>query len=240
MKKNKGKLYLIPTPIADNTEMEVTTNQVRAALAGIQYFLVENVRTARRFLSSLKIYPSIEELQFSVLDKDTIESDLPDLLSPLSDGNDMGILSEAGAPAIADPGSLAVGYAHQHDIRVVPLVGSSAIMLALMASGLNGQVFAFHGYLPIPVKEAAMCIRALEQVSRATNQTQIVMDTPYRNGPMLERLLKHLHPGTHLCVALDITGSNEWVFTASVSHWRKNKRSLPKLPCLFLFHAPGA
>src|SRR5688572_20791708 len=149
-----GKLYLIPNIIADNTQDAVITSQVKSVLPGITHFLAEDVRTARRFLSSLKIYDSIEPLQFDVLDKDTDPSVVGNLFSPVFEGFDMGIISESGCPGIADPGALAVRFAHDNNVQVIPLVGPSSILLALMGSGLNGQHFAFHGYLPIDAKEA--------------------------------------------------------------------------------------
>src|SRR6218665_2647194 len=167
-----GKLFLIPVPIADDTP-SVIPSQVVETIKPLTHFLVEDIRTARRFLSSLKIYPSIEALHFDVLNKDTKELALGDMMRPLMKGTDMGILSESGCPGIADPGAVAVKYAHQHGITVVPLVGPSSILMALMASGLNGQQFAFHGYLPVDAKEVATKIKDLERESKAKKQTQI-------------------------------------------------------------------
>ena len=187
-----GKLYLIPNIIADNTQDAVITAQVKSVLPGITHFLAEDIRTARRFLSSLKIYDSIEPLHFEVLDKDTDPSVVPNLLSPVSKGIDMGIISESGCPGIADPGALAVRFAHENNIQVIPLVGPSSILLALMASGLNGQHFAFHGYLPIEAKEAEHAIRSLEKESRLKHQTQVFIETPYRSNALFQLLLKTL------------------------------------------------
>lgn len=233
----QGKLYLIPSVIAEETQHKVIPPQVKDELITIQHFLVENVRTARRYLSSLKIFQSIEPLHFKVLDKDTSEQDLPDLFTPLAEGKNIAIISESGCPGIADPGSVAVRYAHRQGIRVIPLVGPSSILLALMASGLNGQRFAFHGYLPIESSEVMKVIGELEKESRKKNQTQIFIETPYRNNQIFQTLIKSLHPNCLLCVAVDVTGSSEKIITHPVETWRKKHELLPKLPALFLFLA---
>lgn len=232
-----GKLYLIPNIIADSTQDAVITAQIRSALPGITYFLAEDVRSARRFLSSLKIYESIEPLRFEVLDKDTEPSFVKSLLSPLLTGTDMGVISESGCPGIADPGAIAVRYAHEHNIQVVPLVGPSSILLALMASGLNGQQFAFHGYLPIDSKEAERAIRGLERDSKQTNRTQVFIETPYRSNTLFQLLLKTLNETTLLCVAVNLTGANEEIKTATVKKWRTTSKILSKDPAVFLFLA---
>src|SRR5690606_15931765 len=188
----------------------------------------------RRFLSSLKIFPSIEDLQFSVLDKHTSETELAEKLSPLINGNDVGVLSESGCPGVADPGALAVAYAHQQGIRVVPLVGPSSLLLALMASGLNGQHFAFHGYLPVDTAECRKALKALELESRQKNQTQVFIETPYRNNAVFSNLLKSLHDETRLCVAIDITGKEESIQTMPVKLWKRVSLSWPQLPAVFL------
>jgi 16S rRNA (cytidine1402-2'-O)-methyltransferase len=232
-----GKLYLIPNIIADNTQDAVITAQVKSVLPGITYFLAEDIRTARRFLSSLKIYDSIEPLHFEVLDKDTDPSVVPNLLSPVSKGIDMGIISESGCPGIADPGALAVRFAHENNVQVIPLVGPSSILLALMASGLNGQHFAFHGYLPIEAKEAEHAIRTLEKESRLKHQTQVFIETPYRSNALFQLLVRTLGSDTLLCVAENLTGSNENIKTAAVKKWRNSNKMLPKEPAVFLFLA---
>jgi 16S rRNA (cytidine1402-2'-O)-methyltransferase len=232
-----GKLYLITNIIADNTQDAVITAQVKSVLPGITYFLAEDIRTARRFLSSLKIYDSIEPLHFEVLDKDTDPSVVPNLLSPVSKGIDMGIISESGCPGIADPGALAVRFAHENNIQVIPLVGPSSILLALMASGLNGQHFAFHGYLPIEAKEAEHAIRTLEKESRLKHQTQVFIETPYRSNALFQLLIRTLGSDTLLCVAENLTGSNENIKTTAVKKWRNTNKMLPKEPAVFLFLA---
>lgn len=229
-----GKLFLIPNLIADGTQNMIPPS-VTEALQSIQYFLAEDVRTARRYLSSLKIYERIESLQFEVLNKDTTQLALVELMRPLLEGKNAGVISESGCPGVADPGALAVAYAHQHGIQVVPLVGPSSILLALMASGLNGQRFAFHGYLPIDAKEAVKTIKELERESQQKNQTQLFIETPYRNNQVLDHMLNSLKNETQLSIALDVTGINEFIQTKSVGQWKKNKPALLKEPAVFSF-----
>lgn len=232
-----GKLYLIPNIISEFTQDKVIPVSIRQTLPEITHFLAEDIRTARRYLSSLKIYDSIEALHFELLNKDTSPVELSILMQPIFDGHNLGIISESGCPGVADPGALAVEYAHQHNIQVVPLVGPSSILLALMASGLNGQQFAFHGYLPIEEKEAVRVIRELESESKQKYQTQIFIETPYRNNSIFTTLLKTLHPQTKLTVALDLTGANETVLTQSIASWKDKKPNWPKTPSVFLFLA---
>ena len=231
----KGTLYLIPNVIAEDTTHQAIPEGVKDTLKTIRYFLAEDVRTARRYLSSLKIFGSIEGLTFEVLNKDTTTEEIATLMTPLSEGNDVGVISESGCPAVADPGSLAVAYAHAHDIKVVPMVGPSSILMALMASGLNGQQFAFNGYLPIEKKEVVKTIRQLEDESRKKNQTQVFIETPYRNNKLFETLIKTLQPETQLCVACNIMGVDEAIQTRPVNTWRKEKARWPKAPCIFMF-----
>lgn len=233
---NKGKLVLIPNAISE-VVAPVIAPQVMAYLPKIRFFLAENARSARRYLSSLKVYPSIEELHFEVLDKNTPKAELQRLMAPLFDGQDLGVISESGCPGIADPGSEAALYAHQHGITVVPLVGPSSIVLALMASGLNGQHFAFHGYLPIEKSELSKAIKGYESESRKKNQTQIFIETPYRNKQTLQHLLSHLSSETLLTVAHDITGRQELIQTKRVKEWTSALPALEKLPVVFLFLA---
>ncbi len=232
---NKGKLYLIPNVIADNTNNEVIPACIHNALPHIKHFLVEEVRTARRYLSSLKIYESIESLSFQVLDKETRTAELKALFLPIFNGFNIGVVSEAGCPGIADPGALAAKFAHENDIQVIPLVGPSSIVLALMASGLNGQRFAFHGYLPIEATECAKAIHELEKESRVKNQTQIFIETPYRNNHLKELLVKNLKNETLLSIAVEITGPNEAIKTFPIKKWKSIVHELPKEPAVFLF-----
>ena len=233
----KGKLYLVPTIIAEDTAQLVIPQHVLLSLKDIHYFLVENARTARRYLGSLKIYESIEALTIEVLDKETKEIELLTLMRPLIEGNNMGVISESGCPGVADPGSMAVRFAHQRNIQVIPLVGPSSLLLALMASGLNGQKFAFHGYLPVDGKEATKIIKELERESEQKNQTQLFIETPYRNNQILDHLLNSLKPTSQVSIALDLSGKNEFVQTMFVKDWKLNKPSLPKEPAIFSFLA---
>jgi 16S rRNA (cytidine1402-2'-O)-methyltransferase len=233
----KGKLILVPSVIADETQHQVIPAQVINELHTTQHFLVENIRTARRYLSSLKIYDSIDALDFKLLNKETSEPEVEELFRPILQGNNIGVLSEAGLPGIADPGALAVQYAQENEITVVPLVGPSSIFLALMASGLNGQQFAFNGYLPIQNHERESAIRRYELESGLKNQTQIFIETPYRNSALFATFTKTLKPTTKLCLAMDLTGSNEHIRTCSVSQWKSRSVSIPKLPAIFLFLA---
>jgi 16S rRNA (cytidine1402-2'-O)-methyltransferase len=231
-----GKIYLIPAPVSEDT-LSVIPSLVIETLRGLDYFLVEDVRTARRYLSSLKIYPSIERLQFEVLNKDTKQSELAGLLKPLREGKNIGIISESGCPGIADPGAVAVKYAHQNNIVVVPLVGPSSILLALMASGLNGQQFAFHGYLPIDGSEIGQKLKELERESKVKKQTQIFIETPFRNNSLFEHLMKNLQAETYLTVAIDITGKSEFIQTKKIVQWKEIKMEWSKNPAVFLFLA---
>jgi 16S rRNA (cytidine1402-2'-O)-methyltransferase len=234
---HKGKVYLVPVVISEDTQNAVIPPSVREALPSIRYFLAENVRTARRFLSSLKVYESIEPLRFEVLDKDSEAAAIGELFKPVLDGKNVGILSESGCPGIADPGALAVDFAHKNEIEVVPLVGPSSVLLALMSSGLNGQRFAFQGYLPIESKDLVQSIRDYERESRQKQQTQIFIETPYRNNSIMKTLLSTLSESTKLTVAIDLTGKQQSVRTYSVKKWRTLTNDFPKLPAVFLFLA---
>lgn len=234
---NKGKLYLIPNVIADHTQLLDIPVRVTNLLTGIRHFLAEDIRTARRYLSSLKIYSSIEDLHFEVLNKDTSPTELKKLFQPLHEGFNLGILSESGCPGVADPGALAVKYAHENSIQVVPLVGPSSILLALMGSGLNGQMFAFNGYLPIEPKELAKAIRDFEKESRLKHQTQIFIETPYRGNSLFQTLISILHDETLLCIASDISGESEEIRTYPIGKWKSMEKEIRKVPAVFLFLA---
>ena len=233
----KGKLFLIPSAIAQGTGPNFLNKQIEEAIRETSYFLVENVREARRFISSLKLGIDISQLQFEQLDKKTRYEQLPGLFSRASESENIGVISDAGCPGVADPGALAVKYAHDHNITVIPLVGPSSLLLALMGSGLNGQSFAFVGYLPINPKEAKGEIQKLETHSRRQNQTQLFIETPYRSDKMLQLLLATLQPSTQLCVASNLMGENELLRTKMVSDWKKKPPILGKQPTVFLFLA---
>lgn len=230
----KGKLYLIPNVLAEGTAQTVISPQVKEVIQHTQYYLVENLRTARRYISSLKLDLTIEELNFEILDKKTNAHKTALLLQPIFEGHDIGIISEAGCPGIADPGAVAVAHAHQKGVQVVPLSGPSSMFLALMASGFNGQSFAFHGYLPIDKKGRVDALKMLEAESGRFKRTQIFMETPFRNNQLLEDLKQHLNPNTKLCIAKNITGKDELVVTKSIAEWRKTKIDLHKIPTVFV------
>ena len=236
-KTNTGQLFLIPSTIAPGTSTQVLPPQVLAALSRLDYFLAENLRTARRFISALKLGRPIDQLHFQVLDKRTSARDLPDLLAPLHRGHDLGVLSEAGCPSVADPGALAVAYAHQHCITVAPLVGPSSFLLALMASGFSGQSFVFHGYLPIDKEARRKAIRQMEKAAQQYQQTQLFMETPYRNNHLLGDLLDQCQPNTRLCVAKNLTGADELIKTQTVRQWKQQLPDLHKVPTVFLLSA---
>ncbi len=235
--KTTGILYLIPTIIADETQAHVIPLGSIEALKSTTHFLVENVRTARRFLSSLKIYESIDALEFFLLDKHTQEIEMKNYFKPIHKGKNIAVISESGCPGIADPGALAVKFAHENNIKVVPFVGPSSIILALMASGLNGQQFAFHGYLPVKEKELSLKLMELEKESMKKNQTQLFIETPYRNNQLMSHLLNYLNPTTMLCVAVDLTGENEFIVSKPVREWKRSPITLPKSPAVFLILA---
>ena len=229
-------LYLLPAPLAENTAPQVLPPQVLRQLETLSYFLVENARTARRFVKEAVPTRVIEEIRFVVIDKDSNDAEVRAALQPLlKEGIDAGILSEAGCPGIADPGAALVREAHRLGLRVVPLVGPSSLLLALMASGLNGQQFAFHGYLPIEKAPRVAAIKALEKEAQQRQQSQLFIETPYRNGALFADLLAHLQPGTRLCVAADVTGTGEFIKTLPVSEWRRLPApELHKIPTVFV------
>lgn len=230
-------LYLIPTPLAPDADQWVSP-QLREVLARVDYFLVENERTARRFLGSLGLGRDIRSLRFGLLTKDTTAAELEALLAQVVAGSVIGVLSEAGCPGVADPGALAVAHAHRQGWKVTALPGPSSVLLALMASGLNGQCFAFHGYLPIQPDARQQAIRQLEQESARRRQAQLFIETPYRNQALFDDLLRQLSPHTRLCVACHLTAVDEWVRTCTVSQWRSRpKPELHRLPTVFVFMA---
>jgi len=231
---NKGKIYLIPTVLGEGTEESTLTYPISKAIKEIEVFIVENLRTARRNMKKIYKEKNINNTIFYSYgkhDKLNLEKDLlPHILS----GQDVGILSDAGLPCIADPGSKIVDYAHQFQIDVLPLIGPSSIILALMASGLNGQNFAFNGYLPIEKSERIKKIRQLESLSKKTGQTQIFMETPYRNNQLIDSLLKTCSKNTRLCIASDITLPTENIKTKTISEWQQTKKNIHKKPAIFL------
>jgi len=229
-----GKLYLIPTPISPADIAWVVPQLVQQRIGEIQHFIVEHPKTARQFLKQINSQYPLQSLQMQELNEHTQDDNLPDLLEPLLSGHDVGLLSEAGCPAIADPGAAFIRLVHHHDICVIPLVGPSSISMALMASGLNGQCFAFHGYLPIENNKQIEKILLLEKLSIQQYQTQIFIETPYRNQKLLEQLTKTCVEKTQLCVASHITANNEMILTKTIREWRKSPQNLHKIPSIFL------
>lgn len=233
-----GKLYLIPTTLGDNEPLEVLPISIKGAVERIDHYIAENEKSARHFIKKISPRKSQPGLQIQMLNKYTEQEAIASFLDPCLQGYPMGILSEAGCPAIADPGAAVVLLAHQKGIPVVPLVGPSSIILALMASGLNGQSFAFNGYLPIEAAERKKEIRMYEKRSRAQRQSQAFIETPYRNDKLMEDLLKALSAGTLLCVACDLTLPSEFVRTMTVSSWKQVAiPELHKRPAIFIFQA---
>lgn len=233
----KGKLFLIPNVLAENTAQDVISPQVKEVISNTKIYLVENMRTARRYISSLKLGINLEEIHMEILDKDTPVEAINRLTQPLMNGADIGIISEAGCPGIADPGALAVAYAHQKGIQVVPLSGPSSMFLALMGSGFSGQSFAFHGYLPIAKKDRALALKKLEAESFREKRAQLFMETPFRNNQLLQDLLSTLAPQTKLCIAKNITGSDELIQTKTIQDWKKNPIDLHKIPTVFILQS---
>ena len=238
MASKLGTLYLIPCTLGDTPAEQVLPQHVINVARKLQHFVVEQPKSARQFLSALKSEQPIQSLHFATLNEHTAANELPALLAPLLAGHDVGIISEAGCPGIADPGADLVNLAHRNGIRVVPLVGPSSILLALMASGLNGQCFAFHGYLPIAETERNKTIAMLEIESAKRKQTQLFIETPYRNDKMFGALLTQCRPDTMLCVATDITLPSEQIQTFTIAKWKSQPApQLNKRPSLFLFLA---
>ena len=227
-------LYLIPTTLAPDTIEQIVTPQIKEVIAHTHYYFVENVRTTRRFISELNLGIVIDQLHFFELTKDTSIDTVKGYFKQIPENENIGIISEAGCPGVADPGALAVKIAHQLNIRVVPLVGASSILLGLMASGFSGQAFAFHGYLPIEKADRIQQIKVLEKESFQKKQTQIFMETPYRNNQLLDDILNHAQPHTLLCIACNLTGSDELVKTKTIAQWKKAKPDLHKKPTMFL------
>lgn len=231
-----GKLYMIPVPLGENDPAEVLAPTVKATLARIDDYIVENEKTARRFIKS--IYPEKVQssLRLSSLNKHTQPEELQAMLMPCLQGKDAGIMSESGCPGVADPGAILVKMAHEKGIQVVPLVGPSSILLALMASGMNGQSFAFNGYLPIDKSEKKSALKFYERLSAEKNQSQIFIETPYRNHKLLDDLTQTLQPNTLLCIAADITLASEFIKTQRVADWKKSKIDIDKRPAIFIIH----
>lgn len=228
-----GKLYLIPSPLGDNEPVEVIPGPVLEKIRTIRTFVVEETRTARRFLSRAGLKGQISGLEFHELNEHTDPRDVEGYLQLFNDGNDVGLISEAGLPAVADPGATLVALAHRHGIEVIPFVGPSSLMLALMSSGLDGQSFAFCGYLPAKTDERKERLRSIERLSATHRQTQIFIETPYRNDSMLSDILSVCKGTTRLCIAADITLPDAFIRTMTVEQWRNTRPAIGKRPCVF-------
>jgi len=236
MNNEHGNLVLIPTLLGDSSIDAVMPANLRNVIKGIRHFIVEDLRTARRFLKKVDRDIDIDSLVFFELNKHTPEADIRPMIRPMRGGHHTGLMSEAGTPCVADPGSLIVSLAHDSDIKVIPLSGPSSITLALMASGFNGQNFVFHGYLPIDSKKRQSALKRIEQDAYRHDQTQIFIETPYRNMQMLESILKTCLPGTRLCIAANLTTSQEMILTLPVSRWKKEPPAIHKQPAVFLIY----
>ena len=232
-----GKLYLIPSPLGDNEPAEVIPSAVLDLLKGLDTFVVEELRSARRYLSRAGLKGHIESLRLVTLNEHTSQEEIREMEALFQDGKDVGLITEAGLPAVADPGSSLVDLCHKKGITVVPLTGPSSLMLALMASGLNGQSFAFCGYLPAKAEDRKAAIRKIEKLSAANNQTQIFIETPYRNDSLLADLLQICQGSTRLCIAADITLPSAYIKTMTVARWKKENLTIGKRPCVFLILA---
>ncbi len=233
--KKLGTLYMIPVTLGDDRLSHVLPQEVMALTRKLDHFVVENEKSARRFLSSLKTEKPVREINMQLLNEHTEAKDIPALLSPLLAGHDVGMLSEAGCPGIADPGAALAEAAHRRGIRVSPLVGPSSILLSLMASGFNGQQFTFLGYLPSDKNARITKLKEIEKRSQQRKETQIFIETPYRNQHMLEDILAHCGDATKLCVASNISLENELIISKPIAEWKKmGPLDLQKQPTVFL------
>lgn len=232
-----GKLYLLPVPLGDDTDPKtVLPETVARSIEFIDHYIVENEKTARRFIKAILPAKKQPELKISVLNKYTEASQHASFIQPAIEGQNIGLMSEAGCPGVADPGAAIVKLAHEKGIQIVPLVGPSSILLAMMASGMNGQSFAFNGYLPIDKGDKKAALKHYEKLSKEKGQSQLFIETPYRNNKLMEDLLLLLQGDTHLCIAADITLPTEYIRTKTVSQWKKEKPDLHNRPCIFIIH----
>ena len=234
--KTIGKLYLIPTTLGDSDPMDVLPQTVKRTIDFIDDYIVENEKTARKFIKSIHPEKVQASLRLSALNKHTEVSEHNKMIQPCLEGKNVGLMSEAGCPGVADPGAVIVKIAHEKGIQVIPLVGPSSILLAMMASGMNGQSFTFNGYLPIDKGEKKSALKNLEKISQDKNQSQLFIETPHRNNKLLEDILQTLQPGTHLCIAADITLPTEYIKTLRVQDWKKVKIDLHNRPTIFIIH----
>jgi len=232
-----GKLYLIPNTLGDSSLNYVLPPFNIEIINTINHYIVEDIRTARRFLSKCGIKTKIDDLQFYLLNKHTPIEEISSFLDPLKLGQAVGVISEAGCPAVADPGSEVVKLAHESDIEIVPLIGPSSILLALMASGFNGQRFAFNGYLPVKEEDRIQQLKKDEQRSKSEGLTQIYIETPYRNMQLFKSLVECLNANTRLCIATDLSLESEYIKTKSIKNWKTTSIDINKKPSIFMFLA---
>lgn len=232
----RGKLYLIPTTLGEMNPHDVLPQTVKRAIDFIDDYIVENEKTARKFIKSIHPEKVQNSLRIASLNKRTEVSEYKAMIAPCLNGLNVGLMSEAGCPGVADPGAVIVKIAHENGIQVVPLVGPSSILLAMMGSGMNGQSFAFNGYLPIDKGDKKAALKNFENLSSSKNQSQIFIETPYRNNKLLEDLLQILQANTHLCIATDITLPTEFIKTFRVADWKKIKVDLHNRPTIFIIH----
>lgn len=230
----KGTLYLFPSTLGDNNLQRVIPNLNHEILQGINCFIVENIKSARRFIRKSCPDKSIDEITFFEINKRSSSNQIPTFLKPIFEGNDIGLMSDAGCPGVADPGAEVVELAHEQQITVVPLVGPSSLLLALMASGFNGQGFSFNGYLPKEQKDRIKKLKDLERLAFVYKQTQLFIETPYRNQHVFSDILLHLNPQTKVCIAVDVTLATEKIQTKTIAEWKKITIDLNKRPCVFL------
>lgn len=230
----KGKLYVIPTRLGDDVPLEVLPISIKKVLEQVNHYIVENEKPARRFIKKVSPSKSQKSLIINSVNKYTDIAEIPSYLEPCLNGLPMGIMSDAGCPGVADPGAEVIRIAHEKNIKVVPLVGPSSILLAMMSSGMNGQNFTFNGYLPIDKGERKFTIKQLEKISLEKNQAQIFIETPYRNDKMLEDLKMILHPNTRLCIACNITLTTEFITTKTIEEWKNTEIDLHKKPTIFI------
>ena len=232
-----GKLYLIPTTLGETENLfDVLPQTIKRSIDLLDYYIVENEKTARKFIKSICPEKVQASLHLSSLNKHTQDAEYKQMIQDCVEGKNVGLMSEAGCPGVADPGAVIVKLAHEKGVQVIPLVGPSSILLAIMASGMNGQSFAFNGYIPIDAAEKKGAIKNLEKLSINKNQSQLFIETPYRNNKMLEDILSSLHPETYLCVACDITLPTEYIKTMRVVNWKKTKIDLHNRPTIFIIH----
>ena len=230
----KGRLFLIPSPLGDNDPAEVIPAGVLSMLPSISTYVVEAIRTARRYLSAAGLKGHVQDLEFHELNEHTTPEEVEALMKLFDDGSDVGLITEAGLPAVADPGAQLVRLCHRHGVEVVPMSGPSSLMLALMASGLNGQSFAFLGYLPAKTEERRQALRSIEKHSSTARQTKIFIETPYRNDSLLADILSVCRADTEVCIAANITMPDAFIRTKTAGEWKKSVPTIGKRPCVFL------